>query len=282
MLERQRGIARHGEEAPRLVSRLGIVGGDIAAHAVFGAAVADEHLAGRGAGRAGDGVVALTVDEGVHFPHLLAGGGIQRDQPAVQRADVNAPLVNGDAAVHHVAAGAAAPLWGHFGVVRPHFLASERIDGMHPAPSAGEEHDAVHDDGGGLEGAAGAHVAVPGEAQFADGVAIDGREWREAAFFVGAPVGEPVAGLRIRVDDAGVVDEADGWRRSGRCLGRCGCGFGGGGWGRFLAPAHPIGDAGDDDENDGPNQSAHPTSPRFLARPIIRECRGRGQSMRAG
>ena len=39
------GIARHREPAPGLLAGLGVVGGDVAARAIFGAAIADQHLA---------------------------------------------------------------------------------------------------------------------------------------------------------------------------------------------------------------------------------------------
>ncbi len=97
-------VARHHEPAPFLLARLRVVGGDEAAHAVFGAAVADDDLALEHARRAGDGVAALLAFERVFLPDLLAGGGVQRNQAAVEGGHVDLALVNGHAAVHHVAA----------------------------------------------------------------------------------------------------------------------------------------------------------------------------------
>ena len=65
-------VARHGEPAPLLLAGRRVVGGDVAAHAVLGAAVADDHLALEDPRRAGDGVATLAVDDRVLLPHLAA------------------------------------------------------------------------------------------------------------------------------------------------------------------------------------------------------------------
>jgi DDE superfamily endonuclease len=72
-------IAGHREPAPGLVAGLGVVGGDVTARAVFRAALADHHFAVERAGRAGDGVGMVVVDESVFLPRLLPGRCVERD-----------------------------------------------------------------------------------------------------------------------------------------------------------------------------------------------------------
>src|SRR5690606_26922394 len=79
-------IAGHGVEAPGHLAAAGVIGGDIAAHAELGAAVADQHLALHHARRAGDGVGLRLVDRD-HLPDFLAGLRVERDEAAVDGAD---------------------------------------------------------------------------------------------------------------------------------------------------------------------------------------------------
>ena len=98
------GIAGHRVEAPGELAGLGVVGGDVAAHAVLAAAVADQHLALHDARRAGDAVGLGAVDRVCTSQTLRAGLRVERDEPAVERADVDRALPDRDAAVDHVAA----------------------------------------------------------------------------------------------------------------------------------------------------------------------------------
>src|SRR3989475_4460149 len=68
---------------------LGVIGRDIAAHAVLGAAVADQHLALDDARRARDGVRVGAVDDGVLLPDLLARGRVQRHQAAIEGSHID-------------------------------------------------------------------------------------------------------------------------------------------------------------------------------------------------
>ena len=88
--KRLRRIAGHDVEPPRLLAGVGVVGGDVAAHAVeFAAAVADDHLALDDARRAGDGVVAADR-RGLHDPVHVPGRGVEGDEAAVEQPDVDA------------------------------------------------------------------------------------------------------------------------------------------------------------------------------------------------
>ena len=98
-----RGIAGDGVEAPRQLAGGGLVGGHVAAHAVLAAAVADDDLALHDARRAGDGVVLRLID-GDRLPQHLAALGVERGEPSVERPDVDAAVVQGDAPIDDVAA----------------------------------------------------------------------------------------------------------------------------------------------------------------------------------
>src|SRR5690606_26267364 len=123
VLEAVRGIAGHREETPDELAGLRVVRGDVTAHAVFGAAVADEHTALHDAGRPGDRIGQVAREERVDLPDGHAGRGIERDEAAVERADVDLAVPRRDAAIHDVAARAAAPLARHLRVVHPEPLA---------------------------------------------------------------------------------------------------------------------------------------------------------------
>jgi hypothetical protein len=59
--------------------------GHEAAHAVLGAGIADDHLVAHDARRAGDGIRLGRIG-GVHRPQGLAGLGVERNEPPVERA----------------------------------------------------------------------------------------------------------------------------------------------------------------------------------------------------
>ncbi|MEA3220967.1 MAG: hypothetical protein OZX49_02082 [Immundisolibacter sp.] len=216
-------VAGHGPEAPHHLAGGGVVGGHVAAHAVLGAAVADDDLVLDDARRAGDGVRLAAVD-GQGFPHQPAGGGVECNQPAVDGADVDASLPYRRAAVHDVAAGVHTPRARHLGVIGPYLFAGGSVDGVHAAPVAGGVDDAVDDDGRGLQATPRAQIREPGQAELAHVVGVDGVQRAEALFAVGAAVRQPVTGLAIRTDDARAVDGAGGGLRgtaAQACRGNC-------------------------------------------------------------
>ena len=204
------GIARHREPAPLLLARLGVVGGDVAAHAVLGAAVADDHVALEHARGAGDGVRARAVDDGVLLPRHRAGGRVQRDQPAVVGAHVDLALVEGDAAVDHVAAALVPGFLRHLGIVGPEALPGAGVHRVDHAPRRGHVHDAVHHQRRRLHAARGLEVVRPGEAQHLDVVRVDLAEAAEARLGVVQAVAQPVARLSRVGLDGGAVDLAGG------------------------------------------------------------------------
>ena len=177
-------IARHHEPAPRLVAGLGIVGRDIAADAVLGAAVADDHPAVGDAGRAGDGVGMAVVDDGVLFPDLLAGHRVEGDQPSVIGAHEDLAFVKRDAPVHDVAAASVAFLARHLGIEGPDALAGAGIDGMDDTPGSADIHDAVDDDRGRLDAARGIETVGPHQTEILDVSGVDLVELAESRLAV--------------------------------------------------------------------------------------------------
>ncbi len=172
ILEAVLRIAGHRVEAPGELAGGRIVGRQITAHAVLGAAIADQHLALHDARRAGDGVGLGAVDR-VDLPALLAGLRVERNQTSVERADVDHSLPDRDAAVHGVATAVAAPLAGHLRIVAPQLLAVLRIEGVHDAPGRRRVHHAVDDDRRGFEPAVGAGRDGPREAELLDVGRVD-------------------------------------------------------------------------------------------------------------
>src|SRR3546814_18235483 len=89
VFRRLRRITRYREKAPVELAGFGVVGADVAAHAEFGAAVADDDAALADARRAGDGVAARVIDDGVGAPDRFPGLGIARAQAATVRTAVD-------------------------------------------------------------------------------------------------------------------------------------------------------------------------------------------------
>ena len=200
------GIARHHEPAPRLVAGLGVVGGDVAAHAVLGAAVADDHPAVGDARRAGDRVGMLVVGDGVFFPHLLAARRVEGDQPPVIGADEDLALVQGDAPVHDVTASPVALVARHLGIEGPDLLAGAGIDGVDDAPRRAHIHDAVDHDRGRLDAARRLEVVGPRQAEVLDVAGVDLVELAEAGLAEIETDGRPVLRRRRIVLDPVAVD----------------------------------------------------------------------------
>ncbi|MPN45741.1 hypothetical protein SDC9_193312 [bioreactor metagenome] len=59
------------------------------------------------------------IQHRVDRPRLLAGGGIKRDQPTVEGADIHLALPHRDTAVDRSAAAFARHGFGHLGIVFP-------------------------------------------------------------------------------------------------------------------------------------------------------------------
>src|SRR5690606_4767048 len=113
--------------APDELARRRVVGGDEAAHAELGTAVADDDLAVDHPGRAGDRI-RLIDRRGLHVPDRLAGHRVQGGQSAIDHADVYLAVVERDAPIDDVAAGPRPTRPIGLGVPVPELLAGARIE----------------------------------------------------------------------------------------------------------------------------------------------------------
>ena len=96
----------------------------------------------------------------------------------------------------------------------PDLFAGRGVDGVNEAPTVGVVHRPVHNQRRGLQAVAHRDGVCPGEAQAADGLAVDLSQRRETLLGVGAAVGDP--GSRLVLFDAGdalVIDESRARRR---------------------------------------------------------------------
>ena len=142
---REAWIARDRVEAPELATRLGVVGGDVAAHTQFTTAIADDDLVLDDARRTGDRIGLAAVDR-VDVPDGLACLCIERHEASVDGSDIDPSLPDSDAPVHDIAAGLAAPFARDFGVIGPQLLAGLCVERVDDAPRAGRKHHPVLDD----------------------------------------------------------------------------------------------------------------------------------------
>ena len=144
-----RRVAWHGVEAPLERARVRVVRGDVAAHAVLGAAVANVDETVGHPGRAGDGV-GLRLIDGHRLPGDRPGRGVERDEAAVDHADEHLAAVDRDAAIHDIAAGLGADRAIHLRIVHPQAGARSRVDRVHDAPGRRDVHHAIDDERRGL------------------------------------------------------------------------------------------------------------------------------------
>src|SRR5260370_37085149 len=106
----------------------------------------------------------LTLIAGDHAPDRLAAARIQRNQPAVNRTDVDLSLPGRYATIDDVAAGFDSVFTRDFGVVRPEEFSTGRVVRLHHAPGGRHVHHTVDHQRGGLLSAIGIKVGVPREA----------------------------------------------------------------------------------------------------------------------
>ena len=180
-----------GVEAPVEIAGVGIIGGDITAHAIFGAAIADQYAPLHHARRAGDGV-GLGLIDGYLGPDGPTGGGIERDQAAVDGAEEDLAVIDSDAAIDDIAAGVEPGLSGNLRIIAPQRLASGGVESEHFAPRSRGIEYAIDDDGRRFLSAVGVEFVGPGEAE---GVYVISRnlvEAGEALFLIGAAMRHPV------------------------------------------------------------------------------------------
>ena len=147
----ERGVALWGGNrvpAPHLVSGHRVVGGDVAADAVFAAGHSDDDVIADDERRVGDAVAIGGIGDFL-VPENLAGLGIESDQVRVKGAHIEVgAAVNGHASIVRTATenrGAQLML------VAPEFLLRRQIVRDRRVVRGGDVHDAVGDDRGVLK-----------------------------------------------------------------------------------------------------------------------------------
>ena len=152
-------------------------------------------------------------------PDPLAVGGVEREHVGIRRDKEDLSLSHRDPTVHVPAAQG--DVVGDRVLVPPDLHARLRVEGPDPAVPAGDEHDPVDDDRGGLERvgrctrdhAARAGLEDPRGAEVLDVLRVDLVQRAVPLSVVGAVVGEPVLGLRAGIANALVGDIGDHRRR---------------------------------------------------------------------
>ena len=165
--KRLRGITGDGVEAPGFLPRFGVIGREIAARDVLSASRADQHLALHDARRACDGHVGSLWDRHL-VPHHLAGVSVQCNQTAIERADIDAALIDSDAAIDGIAAHINQLGARHFGIIFPELLAGGSIIGLHHRPCGRDVHDAVDNNWRGFLPARGIQIRRPFKTELID------------------------------------------------------------------------------------------------------------------
>ena len=166
-------IGRHDEEAPLQVAGLQVIGRNIAACVIVRAGIADHHDVARDLGRAAARIGAVLVDKSIDLPNDLAGLGVEPEEMAVERADIDHAVPHRDAAIDFVATGIAIELAVAMGIEIPDFLPRPGVERINPSVDPGRVQHAVDLDRRRLEPAIGLGVVIPSEAEPRDGVGVD-------------------------------------------------------------------------------------------------------------
>ena len=161
----------------------------------------------RDAGRHGQRVIVLR-ERDARFPDDLAGLGVKRVEPSIERGRDDFPLIERNAAVHN----AAADLRPHGGLVdfripAPFLFAGAGVDRVHDAPVRDAVERAIRVERCTfLITAATGDVIGPREAEAADVRGVDLFERTVAGFTGSEPVGEPFSAGLARGLQRGIVD----------------------------------------------------------------------------
>ncbi len=186
-------LAGDGEGAPQLLAVLGIVCGDVTAHAEFTAGAADDDLALDDQRHQGH-VLALLVVLHLGVPHHLAGLGVERDDMVVGGGEIELVLPEADAAVGRMQLE---QVVGKLPLVAPIFVAGLRVQRDHLPHRGRYEHHAIVDDRRRLVAFDHAGGKGPDRCEILDVRGVDLVERAVALPVIGAPIEHPVAGFRI-------------------------------------------------------------------------------------
>ena len=185
---------RDGIEAPEFLPVVAVVRSDISPHAHLRAGVADDHPAVDHARCAGDRIRPGAV-HGQLRPEQLSGVTVERDQPAIEGPEVEAPAPGGEAPVDDVAASQDARFARHLGIVFPTLPARERVIRLHFGPGGRDVDGAVNDQRGRFLAARCIQVREPGETQALHVTGVDLLERRETLLVIGTAVGQPLVAI---------------------------------------------------------------------------------------
>ena len=248
-----RGIAGHGVEAPGKLAGLGVVSRDIAAHPVFGAAVADHNAPFDDPRGLGNGVGLARIDRH-DVPDRRSGPSVERYQSAVESADENLSLPRRHAAADDIAAAPHPERTGHRGIIRPEKRTSLGVVRFDHAPRSRDVQDAVDNERCRFLTAVGVELGVPGETELFRVVGRYPRQRTEPLLTVGPAISHPVGRILVGPGDAGGVH-----------IGRRSLGIG-----RF----------GDTRKTE--NESHDRLTDQMLMRPSVLRCVARGRSADRG
>ena len=126
-------IAGDGVETPGLFSGFRVVRGDVTANSEFRPCVSDHNLVLRDPWGRGDGVGLVRV-RGLDAPDPGPGALVERDEPPVERANVDHAVVQRNAAVYDIAAVEESSLAVDLRVIGPFHLTGLGIEREHHAP----------------------------------------------------------------------------------------------------------------------------------------------------
>ena len=179
-----------------------VIGRHVAAHTpaphVRSAVSNDDEVAGD-LRCAGAGIGQLVIDDGIGFPDLGAGRGIERVQTSVDRSDVHLALPHRHAAVDEIAARISGGKIIRLGIVAPQFAAGRGVKRIDVSPGAGGVHHAVDDDRGRLLAAhRSSEIVLPGESQAVEVLRIQHRQRRVVGSVLVASARVPVLGRGVR------------------------------------------------------------------------------------
>ncbi len=212
-LARRRG----GIEFPQLFAGPRIMGGDETelALALRAGAVGQDFAVRNEDSARGDFAVV-----GLGFPADLAGGGVERDQKAVRRGEIDHVLVDAEVLVTRRPWIDVLRIVPH---VFPDQIAVGRVDSLHGAARRVHVHHAAIDHGRGLL-RAGRQAPRPCHPQLTDILLVDLVERAEAMLVEGPADHQPVRWIRIRQHVVGDGLEIGNLRRSVRRDGAQQCG----------------------------------------------------------
>ena len=133
----------------------------------------------------------------MNIPDHRTGFCVERDEPAVECADVNAAAVERRAAVDHVAAYEFRMIFGDMRIVLPQQVTGSRVHGVYKTPGARRVEHAILNERRRFEPPQGCEIERPREAEPANGLLVHLLKLAKALLGIRAAVGDPIRGVGI-------------------------------------------------------------------------------------